>query len=51
MIVSPDGLEVVRDEAEGPISSAEALGAKLAVRMLERGAREILDALAGEETE
>ena len=51
VIVSPDGLEVVRDEAEGPISSAEALGAKLAVRMLERGAREILDALAGEETE
>jgi hydroxymethylbilane synthase len=50
-VVSPDGLEVVRDEAEGPAASAEAIGAKLAVRMLERGAREILEALAGEETE
>lgn len=50
-VVSPDGLEVVRDEAEGPAASAEAIGAKLAVRMLERGAREILEALAGEEAE
>jgi hydroxymethylbilane synthase len=51
VIVSLDGLEVVRDEAEGPPSSAEALGVKLAVRMLERGAREILEALAGESRE
>jgi hydroxymethylbilane synthase len=51
VVVSPDGLEVVRDEAEGPIGSAEAIGAKLAVRMLERGARDILEALAGEESE
>jgi hydroxymethylbilane synthase len=51
VIVSPDGLEVVRDEAEGPVASAEAIGAKLAARMLERGARDILEALAGEETE
>jgi hydroxymethylbilane synthase len=50
-VVSPDGLEVVRDEAEGPAGSAEAIGAKLAVRMLERGARDILEALSGEETE
>jgi hydroxymethylbilane synthase len=51
VVVSLDGLEIVRDEAEGPATSAEAIGAKLAVRMLERGAHEILDALAGEETE
>ncbi|HET9325247.1 MAG TPA: hydroxymethylbilane synthase [Candidatus Eisenbacteria bacterium] len=51
VVVSLDGLEVVRDEAEGPAASAEAIGAKLAVRMLERGAHEILEALAGEETE
>jgi hydroxymethylbilane synthase len=51
VVVSPDGIEVVRDEAEGPAASAEALGAKLAVRMLERGAQEIVEALAGEETE
>jgi hydroxymethylbilane synthase len=49
--VSADGLEIVRDEAEGPANSAEALGAKLAVRMLERGAREIVEAVFGEESE
>jgi len=51
VVVSADGLEVVRDEAEGPAASAEALGAKLAARMLERGAREIVEGLLGEETE
>ena len=51
VVVRLDGLEVVRDEAEGPAGSAEAIGAKLAVRMLERGAHEILEALAGEERE
>lgn len=51
VVVSADGLEIVRDEAEGPASSAEALGAKLAVRMLERGAREIVEAVFGEETQ
>jgi len=48
VVVSLDGLEIVRDEAEGPAGSAEAIGAKLAVRMLERGAREILEAIAEE---
>ena len=51
VIVSPDGIEVVRDEAEGPAASAEAVGGKLAVRMLERGARDILQAMFGEELE
>jgi len=51
VVVSADGLEIVRDEAEGPANSAEALGAKLAVRMLERGAREIVEAVFGEESE
>lgn len=45
VVVSPDGLEVVRDEVEGPASQAETLGVKLAVRMLERGAREIVEAV------
>ena len=45
MVVSQDGMEVVRDEIDGPAASAELLGAKLAVRMLERGAREIVEAL------
>ena len=48
VVVSPDGMEVVRDEIEGPPDHAEVLGAKLAVRMLERGAREIIEALSGE---
>ena len=47
VVVSRDGMEVVRDEIEGPAASAEALGAKLAVRMLERGAQDILEAMAG----
>ena len=45
VVVSPDGMEVVRDEIDGPVASAELLGAKLAVRMLERGAQEIVEAL------
>jgi hydroxymethylbilane synthase len=48
VVVSPDGIEMVRDEIEGPVNSAEALGAKLAVRMLERGAQDIVEALADE---
>ncbi len=48
VVVSPDGLEVVRDEIEGPAAQAETLGVKLAVRMLERGAREIVEAVADE---
>jgi hydroxymethylbilane synthase len=48
VVVSPDGLEVVRDEIEGPVAQAETLGVKLAVRMLERGAQEIVEAAPGE---
>lgn len=51
VVVSPDGLEIVRDEEEGPAGSAEAIGAKLAARMLERGVREILDAMPDEAVE
>ena len=46
VVVSPDGLEIVRDEIDGPAAQAETLGVKLAVRMLERGAREIVEAVA-----
>jgi hydroxymethylbilane synthase len=48
VVVSPDGLEVVRDEIEGPSKTAETLGLKLAVRMLERGGQDIVEAVAGE---
>jgi hydroxymethylbilane synthase len=47
VVLSLDGLEVVRDEVEGPVASAEALGAKLAARMLASGAEEVLNALHG----
>jgi hydroxymethylbilane synthase len=49
VVVSPDGLEIVRDEVEGPAAQAETLGVKLAVRMLERGAREIVEAVPDEQ--
>lgn len=49
VVVSPDGLEIVRDEVEGPAAQAESLGMKLAVRMLERGAREIVEAVPDEQ--
>jgi hydroxymethylbilane synthase len=48
VIVSPDGSEVVREEIEGPLKSAEALGAKLATRMIDRGAEEILASARGD---
>jgi hydroxymethylbilane synthase len=47
-VVSPDGTEVIREEIDGPARSAEALGAKLATRMIDRGAEEILAAARGE---
>jgi hydroxymethylbilane synthase len=48
VVVSPDGLEVIRDEIEGDAEQAETLGLKLAVRMLERGAQDIVEAVTGE---
>jgi hydroxymethylbilane synthase len=48
VVVSPDGQEIVRDEIDGPLKSAEALGAKLATRMIDRGAEEILSAARGD---
>jgi hydroxymethylbilane synthase len=51
VVPSPSGLEVVRDEVEGPIASAEALGAKLAARMMANGAEDVLAALRDDEEE
>ncbi len=48
VVVSPDGMEVIREEIDGPARSAEALGAKLATRMIDRGAEEILAAARGD---
>jgi hydroxymethylbilane synthase len=45
VVASTDGARVVRGEAGGDVSRAEALGAGLAEDLLGRGARAILDAL------
>jgi hydroxymethylbilane synthase len=45
LVASPDGLEVIRGETDGPVGDAEKLGRKLGASLLERGAREILDAV------
>src|SRR5450432_4283440 len=44
IVVSPDGSELVRAEAEGAVEQAEAIGRGLGAELLERGARRILEA-------
>jgi hydroxymethylbilane synthase len=48
VVLAPDGSESLQDQIEGPVKSAEALGAKLAVRMLEHGAEDLLAAVRGD---
>jgi hydroxymethylbilane synthase len=45
IVASPDGSEVVRTEAEGPVGDAESLGRNAGADLLERGARAILEAV------
>jgi hydroxymethylbilane synthase len=45
VVASPDGSEVIRAEAEGPAADAEALGRALGAALLERGAKQILEAV------
>ena len=45
IVASPDGKRVVRAEGEGDGATAEALGARVAALLRERGADEILAAL------
>ena len=42
MIANPDGSSFIRLELSGPIDQAEAVGTRLAEKLLERGGREIL---------
>jgi len=46
-VISPDGSRVIRAEAEGPAAQAAELGGELARRLLERGARAVLEAVYG----
>ena len=45
VVASPDGLELVRGKAEGPVGDAALLGSSLGADLLARGARRILDAV------
>jgi len=45
IVASPDGAEVVRADAAGPVHEAESIGRGLGAELLERGARRILEAV------
>jgi len=47
VVASPDGSELIRGEAAGPVADAEAVGRRLGADLLARGAKEILDAVHG----
>ena len=46
LVASPDGKQTVRAEGEGDVQAPEALGTRVAQLLRERGAGEILAALA-----
>jgi hydroxymethylbilane synthase len=46
LVALPDGSESIRDSIDGRPENAERLGVELAARLLEQGARELLDAAA-----
>jgi hydroxymethylbilane synthase len=43
VVASPDGSDIIRANAEGPVANAESIGRALGATLLERGARQILD--------
>jgi hydroxymethylbilane synthase len=43
LVATLDGRRILRDRIAGPLEEAEALGARLADRLIAAGAREILD--------
>jgi hydroxymethylbilane synthase len=45
IVAAPDGTQVIRAEAEGEAAQAAEIGARLAADLLQRGAREILEAV------
>jgi hydroxymethylbilane synthase len=47
LIVSPDGVQVVRKETQGPVVEAAALGRALGEDLLAAGGKQILDAVYG----
>ncbi|UTV27680.1 hydroxymethylbilane synthase [Photobacterium atrarenae] len=49
LVGEPDGSKIVRGEIRGPVADAEALGTELANQLLAQGAKEILEALYGDD--
>ncbi len=47
LIVSPDGVQMVRKEKQGPVAEAAALGRSLGEELLAAGGKQILDAVYG----
>jgi len=45
IVAAPDGSEIVRAQSEGPAAEAREIGARVAADLLERGARQILEAV------
>lgn len=47
IIVSPDGTEIIRKQASGPVSEAATIGRALGEELLAQGGRQILEAVYG----
>jgi hydroxymethylbilane synthase len=47
VVVSPDGVSVIRDHSRGPAADAEEIGRELGARLMAAGGREILEAVYG----
>jgi len=45
LVAHPDGSQSIRDSISGDASAAEQLGEELAARLLEKGARALLDSI------
>ena len=45
IVASPDGSELIRANAEGPVADADSIGRKLGAELLAQGAKEILEAV------
>jgi len=47
VVVSPDGVQLVRDRSEGPAADAERIGRELGEALLAAGADSILESVYG----
>ena len=49
LVARPDGSEFIRESADGDADDAEGIGTELATRLLQNGARELLDSIGSAE--